>query len=431
MRKLLLTFIDALFRVLFTYECEGAEKLPEAGPAVVASNHPSYLDPILLSLGVPRPIHFMAWDALFKVPVLGSMIRAFGAIPVDTRRGKGRDAYQQAKALVEAGGVVGLFPEGKRSQTGWMEQTLREGAARLAWETGAPLVPATIVGAFRAWPHFETLPKPARIRVRFHDPIDPTPWRGKPEDEALPALLAELRRRVERTLLPGVKADLRTNLIYRMPASWPRYYESVPALAAAILVFWKTRSLVAVGPAYGYIAYLLLDHFLIPQGRLVKWLRNASPVAFLLAYAPIVLGVLGLPDVPADIALAAIVAGALFPYLYERGNTALGFIRGLVAAFVLAVGALYLSPTGLGPHVTLPLYAAAFAWQRRTVFASWSAPILVAYAILVPRALGGLSIALVPHASAGLLAWLFTSLFPYRDTAPAREGAPAPSGLGL
>ncbi len=59
-----------------------------------------------------------------------------------------------------------------------MEEELRAGAARLALETGAPLVPATIRGAFRAWPYFRALPEPAKIHVRYHDPIDPVPYRA-------------------------------------------------------------------------------------------------------------------------------------------------------------------------------------------------------------------------------------------------------------
>ncbi|PYQ54253.1 MAG: 1-acyl-sn-glycerol-3-phosphate acyltransferase, partial [Acidobacteria bacterium] len=90
MRRILTAAIEALFRVLFTYDCVGVENVPARGPAVVAANHPSYLDPILLSLQVPRPIYFMAWDALFRVPLLGALMRAFGAFPVDTQRGKGR-----------------------------------------------------------------------------------------------------------------------------------------------------------------------------------------------------------------------------------------------------------------------------------------------------------------------------------------------------
>ncbi len=430
MRAILLPVLDALFRVWFSFDCEGEENIPAEGPAVVAANHPSYLDPVLLSVRVKRPIRFMAWDALFKVPVLGALMRAFGAFPVDVRPRHGREAFARAKALIEAGQIVGLFPEGKRSRAGWMEPALREGAARLAWETGAPLVPATIAGAFRAWPYHQALPHPARIKVRFHEPLDPSPWRGKPEDEALPGLLAELRRRVDRTLLPGVKADLRMSLVYRRRSPWPRWHEFGPALAAAVLVFWRTRSLLAVAPAYAYIAYLLLDHFAIPQGRLVKWLRNASPVGFGLGYAPVAAGALGLPDTPGDLALAAIVAGALFPYLYERGNTALAFIRGLMLALGLELGALVLAPNGLGPHVSLPVYAGAFAWQKRTVYSTYAAPILVLWSCLVPHALGGLTPALLPHAVAGLLAWFVASLVPYRE-APTREEAEPPVGLGL
>jgi 1-acyl-sn-glycerol-3-phosphate acyltransferase len=430
MREALKTLIEAVFRVLFTYDCVGEDKVPASGPAVIAANHPSYLDPLLLSLRVRRPIRFMAADVLFKVPVLGALLRQFGAFPVDVRKGRGRQAYERARGLVEQGEVVGIFPEGKRSRTGWLEPALREGAARLAWETGAPLVPATIAGAYRAWPHFQSLPRPARIRVRFHDPIDPRPRGAAGENEALPALLAELRRRVERSLLPGVKADLRMNLLYRAPAPWPRGHESAPALGLAVFVFWKTRSLLAVAPAWAYVAYLLLDHFAIPQSRTAKWIRNASPVFFLLAYAPYVLRHLGLPEVPAAAALAALMTGAFFPYLYEHGRTALGFIRGFVATACLELGALVLSPAGAGPHLALPLFAAAYAWERKTVFWRYAAPVLAGYALLTPLLLDALAPGLAPHALAGLLGWLLVRLWPSGSPERAAE-EPAPIGLGL
>jgi 1-acyl-sn-glycerol-3-phosphate acyltransferase len=423
--------IEAVFKVLFSYDCVGEELLPNAGPAIVAANHPSYLDPVLLSLEVKRPIRFMAWDALFRVPLVGSLIRLFGAFPVDVRRGKGRLAYERAKGLVENGEVVGLFPEGKRSRTGWMEPSLREGAARLAWETGAPLVPVTITGAFRAWPYSRTLPRPAHIRVRFHEPIDPAPYRGMPEDEGIAALLAELRRRVELTLLPGVKADLRMNVVYGRPSQWPRFYESIPPLALALVVFWKTRSIPPVLPAYAYIGYLLLDHFLIPQSRDVKRLRNVSPVLFVLGYAPVVLANLGLPAVVAPRALAAVMAGALFPFLYERGRTSLEFIRGLLFACALELGALFLAPVGLGPHVALPLFAAAYAWTKRTVFSSYSVVFLLIYVAFVVRWLYG-GFPVVVHVAAALAAWLLVTLFPYRLRPRAEDDTkPESGGLGL
>jgi 1-acyl-sn-glycerol-3-phosphate acyltransferase len=430
MRTALRALLEALFRVLFTYDCRGEEKLPASGPAVVAANHPSYLDPLLLSLQVARPIRFMAWDALFKVPLLGGLIRSFGAFPVDVRRGRGRAAYEKARILVESGEIVGLFPEGKRSRTGWMEPTLREGAARLALETGAPLVPATITGAFRAWPYFHSLPQPARITVRYHDPIDPAPYRSRPPEEAVGALLEELRRRVERSLLPGVKADLRIDLLYRSPAPGPRLHEYGPAFALALLVFWKTRSLWSIAPAYAYVAYLLLDWLLIPQRRIVKWVRSASAVFFLLFYSHrVVLPALGLPAVPAAGALVSVLSGAFFPYLYERGRVALGFIRGLVLALCLGLGALFLAPTGMGPHFSLTVFAAAYGWERRTVFWRYAAPVLVLYDLVVVRWLHG-SLAVLPHVVAGLLAWFLARFLP-DGGAPMEEAEPPPATTTL
>jgi 1-acyl-sn-glycerol-3-phosphate acyltransferase len=420
--------MEALFRVLFSYECVGEETIPAQGPAVVAANHPSYLDPVLLSLQVARPIHFMAWDALFRVPLLGALMRLFGAIPVNVRPGQGRDAYARAKALVDAGAVVGIFPEGKRSRSGWMEPALREGAARLALETGAPLVPATIVGAFRAWPHFRMLPRLARIKVRFHEPIDPLAYRGPDVEQSIAALILELRRRVDRALLPGVKADLRISVLYRSPAPWPRLHETVPALGLALLVFWKTRTLASVLPAYAYVFYLLADRFLLPQSRLVKWMRNGSPALFLLGYGSVALAALGLPPVAAPAALAAVVLGSALPYLYERSWVALGFVRGFVVAGMLELAAQKLAPCAPGAHAALALYAAAFAWEQHSVFWRYSAPFLAGYGVLVPLWLGA-GPALLPHATAGLLAWLVSRLFPYRP--PVADPEPTPAGLHL
>jgi hypothetical protein len=370
----------------------------------------------------------MAWDALFKVPLLGSLMHAFGAFPVDVRRGQGREAYDQAKALVLAGGVVGIFPEGKRSRGGWMEPTLRQGAARLAWETGAPLVPATITGAFRAWPHHQVLPRPARIRVRFHEPIDPAPTRALPEDEALPRLLDELRQRVERSLLPGVKADLRTSVVYCLPAPPPRGHEALAALLAGGVVLWQTRSLLASAPAALYLAYLFLDRPFVPRSRLAKWVRNGSPMLFVLGYGPVVLSALHVAAPPAGAALAAVLLGAGMAHLYERGRTVQGLMRGFVLAAVLELLAQQAAPTGLGPHLALPVFMAAYAWHGRTVFSRYAVPVLLGHAATVVALFGG-GADLLPHVLAGLAAWLGGWLIPYDR--PARADPEAPMGLGL
>jgi 1-acyl-sn-glycerol-3-phosphate acyltransferase len=427
MRRVFTTVLEALFRVLFTYDCLGEENVPARGPAVVASNHPSYLDPVLLSLQVRRPIYFMAWEGLFRVPLLGRLIRVLGAFPVDTRPGKGREAYAKAKALVESGEVVGLFPEGKRSRAGWMEPSLREGAARLAFETGAPLVPATIAGAYRAWPYFAALPRPARVRVRYHEPIDPTPYRGRSEEEALPAMLAELHRRVDRSLLPGVKADLRLLLLYASPAPPPRALEVVTAIAVAAVLVARTGRLLWLGAAFAYFAYLVADRRWLPQSRLAKWIRNASPVLLLLATGGPLLRALGAPRIPAASALVAVLAGALFPYLYERRYRAMTFLRGMVLAFALEAVAQWLWPAAAGAHAALPLYAALFAAGARTVFWRYASPVLLLYAIGVPLLLGW-SVGLALHVMAGLVAAAAALGVPARAGRGSSAASLAPSG---
>jgi hypothetical protein len=317
-----------------------------------------------------------------------------------------------------------------------MEPELRRGIARLALETGAPLYPATIRGAFHAWPYFRALPEPARIQVRYHDPIDPAAYSSLPPEQANEALLAELRRRVERTLLPGVKADLKIEVLYRSSAPWPRFAEALPALGLALFVFWKTRSFALVWPAYAYIGYLLLDLLVMPQRRLTKWIRNGSAAVFTVGYLGYVQHALGRPVPHARAALAALLVGAGFPYLYDRGRIALGFVEGLVLAALVELAAQYLAPTPIGPHLALPLFCAAYAWEERSVFWRYTAPILAAYAALVPVWLGG-GVELLPHALAGLVAWGLGRLLPGgggQGEAPDADGGdagPARSTLGL
>jgi 1-acyl-sn-glycerol-3-phosphate acyltransferase len=420
--------LDWLFQFLFVYDCRGQEHVPAKGPAVVASNHPSYLDGILLSIRVRRPIRFMAWEALFKVPVLGWLLQSFGAFPVSSTRGKGREAYERAKALVQAGKVVGIFPEGRRSQSGIMEPTVREGAARLAWETGAPLVPATITGAYRAWPYFRELPRPARIRVRFHPPIDPTAYRGMSEHDAIASILVEWRRRVERSLRPGSKADERISRLWLMPAPRARLHEWALAIVSALVLAWGHAATRAyLGPA-AYLIYVFADFAFVPQRRLFKWLRNTSPLTFILAFGPVLFHVMGVPAVPAGLSLDAVLVGALLPYFYERSSVSLGFVRGLVLASTLELVALRFAERGFGPHVALPLFAAAYATLQRTVSWRFAAPALSVYALAVGWFMGGRSELLV-HAAAGLVAAVLAWLWPYHPSPRAERPLPTQQRL--
>jgi 1-acyl-sn-glycerol-3-phosphate acyltransferase len=408
-RKVLL----AVLKVLFDYECRGQQNVPYTGPAVVASNHPSYLDGVLLSVKVKRPIRFMAWEKLFKVPIVGALLRSFGAFPVNPVRGKGGEAYEKAKALVAAGKVVGIFPEGRRSHSPGMEPTVRGGAARLSLETGAPLVPATITGAYRAWPYLRALPRPARIRVRFHEPIDPRAYAGMTEGEAVAEMLVEWRRRVDRSLKPGARADRRKVSLYTRPSPPPRFHELALPIVVSLVLFYRSLSWWYQAVPVAYVAYLFADAWFLPQRRRLKWLRNVSPLLLTLVFGPSVLEALRLPEIAAGRALCALLAGSVLPYFYERATIALGYLRGLVFAILLELLALHVAPSPFGPHVALPLFAGAYAWSQRTAFWRYALPFLTMYALGATWYMGGRPPMMI-HVAAGVGAWLLTLLWPYR-----------------
>ncbi|MEW6358116.1 MAG: lysophospholipid acyltransferase family protein [Planctomycetota bacterium] len=159
-----------LFRLFWRIEFHGQDNIPSFGPVLVVSNHPSYLDPISVHLGVRRrPVQWMTWNAVFRVPILGRLVRQFGAFPVNVD-GSPKGAFESSLAMLKRGEVVGIFPEGGRSYQPIMGDT-RTGAVRLAVRSGAPIVPVSVAGAYRVWPRVWFLPRPGRIAVTYHPPI--------------------------------------------------------------------------------------------------------------------------------------------------------------------------------------------------------------------------------------------------------------------
>lgn len=157
-----------LFTVLFRLECRGLENIPRTGGVVIAVNHVSLLDPPLVGCTVPRPMHFMAKDALFVVPLFGWVIKQLHAFPV--RRGVGdRAAIVTALNLLRQKQVVLLFPEGTISKTGELGQG-KPGVAMLAAKVGVPIVSATVIGPEKLRAGGPWFPK---CKIIFNKPIFP------------------------------------------------------------------------------------------------------------------------------------------------------------------------------------------------------------------------------------------------------------------
>lgn len=158
-------------RAYFRIRYKGVSNVPLQGPLLVTPNHVSYADPVLVGTPVRRPIHYMAWERLFEVPLLKQIIPHLNAFPVNTDETDAK-AIRAVIRLLDAGEAVLIFPEGGRSLDGRL-QPFKPGAFRLALTRSVPVLPVTIAGAWKAWPPHRRFPRPGRVTVTFHPPMDP------------------------------------------------------------------------------------------------------------------------------------------------------------------------------------------------------------------------------------------------------------------
>ena len=160
-----------LFPPLFRVQVEGLENLPREGAAMFVANHVSAFDPIIIGTYLPRPVTYVAKRELVQAPILGWMYRKWGAVLV-RRDGKDMPALRALLRVLQAGRLIGMFPEGTRSRDGVLRRPL-PGAAYLAAKTGVPVVPIATWGAERL-----TLARRVRegrppVRIRVGQPFTP------------------------------------------------------------------------------------------------------------------------------------------------------------------------------------------------------------------------------------------------------------------
>ena len=154
------------FHLVFRMKVIGAENVPKEGPVLLCSNHLAKRDPVLLGLSQRRQVFYMAKEELFQNRFLGGMFRMLGAFPVKRGSG-GSDALEDAYALLAQNGVVGVFIEGHRSRDGKLLKP-KTGAALLAYETKAPVVPVCITAGDGKQPGMFK-----RTMIRFGKPLSP------------------------------------------------------------------------------------------------------------------------------------------------------------------------------------------------------------------------------------------------------------------
>ncbi len=159
----------AVLRTWFRVRVSGAEHIPEHGGVIVAPNHKNFLDPFFIGIVAGRHVRFLAKVELFKGP-LAFLFTRLGAFPI--RRGESdTEALDTAAAILKAGGLVVVFPEGTRVDEPDTLGAPRHGAGRVAIESGVPIIPTAITGTSHLWRG--ALPKLRRVQIAFLPAVEP------------------------------------------------------------------------------------------------------------------------------------------------------------------------------------------------------------------------------------------------------------------
>lgn len=161
-----------LLRLIFAYDIRGLENIPDSGPYIIASNHISYIDPIvLIHVGMrfrkPKPpfyLRFLAKAELFEKQPMRFIMRSSKMIPVDRGTSQAKDSLVSARQALADGEVMCVFPEGTISLT-LLPMAAYGGVGRLALDTGAPVVPAALWGTHRTWGKFH------KREFAYHRPV--------------------------------------------------------------------------------------------------------------------------------------------------------------------------------------------------------------------------------------------------------------------
>jgi 1-acyl-sn-glycerol-3-phosphate acyltransferase len=164
--------LTPLLRVLFRVKTEGADKVPADGPAILASNHLSFSDSVFLPLVLKRRITFVAKAEYFEKKKTAWIFRALGQIPIKREGGSASQrALDSAMGILDAGGLFAIYPEGTRSPDGRLYKG-HTGVARLALQSGAPVIVVAMVGTREAQPIGQVKPNfGSPIGVRFSRPM--------------------------------------------------------------------------------------------------------------------------------------------------------------------------------------------------------------------------------------------------------------------
>jgi 1-acyl-sn-glycerol-3-phosphate acyltransferase len=195
------SFYRCAFATYFRWRVHGAENVPLNGPVILASNHASFLDPPLVGSGLKREINYLARKSLFRVPLLGAILRKVNAVPVD-RDGGGAAGLKAIMDRLHDGGGIILFPEGTRTRDGKL-QTSRSGIGLTVIKSDAPVVPVRVFGTYEAWGRGKRFPRPHRVSIIYGKPMKFEKLRAEAKD-CSKARLKEIYQQVAEEIMAEI-----------------------------------------------------------------------------------------------------------------------------------------------------------------------------------------------------------------------------------
>jgi 1-acyl-sn-glycerol-3-phosphate acyltransferase len=158
-----------LSRFLFSLKVEGIENIPGEGAFIIASNHRSNLDPVVLAVSTSRKLFFLAKAELFENPITGLIFKNLNCIELK-RQGEDKVALKRGLEKLRSGRGLLLFPEGTRSRDASLGKG-KSGLSLFAFATGAPVIPAFVTGTEKALPIASRMISLTNIRVAFGRPL--------------------------------------------------------------------------------------------------------------------------------------------------------------------------------------------------------------------------------------------------------------------
>jgi 1-acyl-sn-glycerol-3-phosphate acyltransferase len=190
-RAILIPVVHTVARL----EVVGKENLPKTGPFIVVPNHQSFLDPIIVQVICPRPLHTLAKSTQFTGRIMGWIMPRVYAIPTRRYRIEPQAVRVVLRRLAD-GEAVGVYPEGERSWDARL-QPFRRGTIRLLLKAGVPVIPCGLAGSYDVWPRWSKTIRRRRIRVEFGKAIR---WPAMNRREERNAFLPEATQHLRETL---------------------------------------------------------------------------------------------------------------------------------------------------------------------------------------------------------------------------------------